>query len=58
MYTKIKIIINIFKIKFRNKIDCIFIPTFMSNYKTIDGLHPDENTLTELKKDIISKDPK
>ena len=35
--------------------NCIFIPTFMSNYKTIDGLHPDENTLTELKKDIESK---
>ena len=41
-----------------DRIDCMFIPTFMSNYKTIDGLHPDKNVLTELKKDIVSKCPK
>ena len=35
-----------------NKLDCIFIPTFMVNYQTVDGLHPTANTLAELKIDI------
>lgn len=33
-------------------LDCTFITSFICNYNTIDGLHPNIDTLTELKKDI------
>jgi lysophospholipase L1-like esterase len=35
-----------------DKLDCTFIPTFMQNYTTVDGLHPTKHTLSELKIDI------
>jgi hypothetical protein len=35
-----------------DKVDCVFIPSFMYNYQTIDGLHPTTDMLIELKKDI------
>jgi len=35
-----------------DKLDCTFIPTFMQNYTTVDGLHPTANTLADLKDDI------
>ena len=35
-----------------DKLDCTFIPTFMQNYTTVDGLHPTNHTLSELKVDI------
>jgi hypothetical protein len=35
-----------------NQLDCVFIPTFMVNYQTVDGLHPTAHTLAELKSDI------
>ena len=36
----------------RYQLDCTFIPTFMQNYTTVDGLHPTANTLADLKDDI------
>ncbi len=35
-----------------DKLDCTFIPTFMQNYTTVDGLHPTNHILSELKIDI------
>jgi hypothetical protein len=35
-----------------NKLNCSFITTFMMDYKTIDGIHPTDHTLTQLRFDI------
>ena len=35
-----------------NKLDCTFITTFMLDYKTVDGIHPTDHTLAQLRFDI------
>ena len=35
-----------------NKLDCTFITTFMLDYKTVDGIHPTDHILTQLRFDI------
>jgi hypothetical protein len=43
---------DIFYEKCLKALDCTFITSFICDYNTNDGLHPNIDTLTELKKDI------